>query len=97
MKHLGLDPYCIVLEKKILHYLKKKKKKKKKKNMYQNKESVCAKHRTKPCVFTVHLFDSEKLLFLQGLAFDKNHRIDSRSDSHNIQIWESTSFIEFTD
>ena len=30
----------------------------------------------------------------QGLPIGKNHRIDSRSDSHNIQIWESISLIE---
>ena len=23
----------------------------------------------------------------QGLIFHENHRIDSRSDSHNIQVW----------
>ena len=30
----------------------------------------------------------------QGLTFDKNHRIDSHSDSCNIRIWESISLIE---
>ena len=31
---------------------------------------------------------------LQGLTFNENHRIDSRSDSCNMQIWESISLIE---
>ena len=31
---------------------------------------------------------------LQGLTFDENHRIDSRSDPFNIQIWESTPLTE---
>ena len=29
-----------------------------------------------------------------GLTFDENHRIASCSDSRDIQIWESISFIE---
>ena len=33
-------------------------------------------------------------MWWQGLNFDKNQRIDSGSDSHNIQIWDSVSLIE---
>ena len=32
----------------------------------------------------------------QGLTFDENHRIDSRSDSHNIHIGESTLSLSYT-